>query len=293
MQNNIVSVASKDSASHKFFQNRVFSIVEEIDERQDQIIRGYNQFQYDGIEEWICVKSKLSQIGIDYNWQSREKIASTFPLENKKQVLDYYEYYDSIVFDTVLFEYLQNFDLDFNELERSEKIEYNYILKALIKDIKNDYFPCVSQYYNNTCGPTCLHLIGINKGLFVDLNFINYLCQIDSTGTTISKMSKLCAFYGFETIDRNFNYKELFDARYFPFIAYFNQNHFVVVNRMEKDSVWISDPGKEKTRYKMSSKDFCNAWTNSSNYPSSNGHALFIGKQDEYGWKKFRNQIIE
>ena len=95
---------------------------------------------------------------------------------------------------------------------------------------------------------------------------------------------------GFRSICVQVSYELLKEAP-LPCIVHWNQQHFVVVYRMNDRYVWVADPGAGKVKYTR--KEFCRCWISAHKDGVDNGVALllettpdFYTKQEEGERKK-------
>ncbi|MEZ4988134.1 MAG: peptidase domain-containing ABC transporter [Saprospiraceae bacterium] len=65
---------------------------------------------------------------------------------------------------------------------------------------------------------------------------------------------------GFQTLAVQTSYEKLLDQIPLPCVAHWEEDHFVVVYKANKDTVWVADPAEGK--YKLSKAEFLSGWTN-------------------------------
>ena len=109
------------------------------------------------------------------------------------------------------------------------------------------------------CGPTCLRMIAKYHGKSYSLPFLRERCYIDRAGVSLRGITEAAELIGFRTLAVKIPLKEskgipsLIEAP-LPCIVHWDQNHFVVVYKITKSSVYIADPGAGKV--KLSHSDF-------------------------------------
>ena len=79
------------------------------------------------------------------------------------------------------------------------------------------------------CGPTCLRMIAKHYGRNYYLAKLRELCHISKQGVSLLGISEAAEQIGFRTLSIKTNYSQMLEDALLPFIAHWNQNHFVVV----------------------------------------------------------------
>ncbi len=109
------------------------------------------------------------------------------------------------------------------------------------------------------CGPTCLRMIAKFHGKSYPLDYLREKCYINKTGVSLAGISDGAQAIGLRTLAVNVPFEKLREAP-LPCIAYWRQRHFVVVYKIEKDKVWVADPGYDRVKY--TKEEFLKGWTN-------------------------------
>lgn len=65
-----------------------------------------------------------------------------------------------------------------------------------------------------------------------------------------------------------------------PCIIHWNQQHFVVVYKLNDRYVWVADPGAGKLKY--TKEEFCNCWLSSRKNEEDTGVALLLEPTPEF-----------
>ena len=102
-------------------------------------------------------------------------------------------------------------------------------------------FPHYKQPDSKDCGPTCLRIIAKHYGKLISLKEIREISETTRAGSSLLKLSEAAEAMGFRTIGAKLNFDKLKDAP-LPLIVHYDKNHFVVVYRIRKDTVYLSDP---------------------------------------------------
>ncbi|MBX3211170.1 MAG: peptidase domain-containing ABC transporter [Labilithrix sp.] len=107
------------------------------------------------------------------------------------------------------------------------------------------------------CGPTCLRMVLLTFGARVGITRVRELCDLGKQGVSIRSLSRAAEALGIRTVAAQLPLER---CRYVktPFIAHWQQSHFVVVDKFGKDHVLVRDPAHGVVRY--STGEFEEAW---------------------------------
>jgi ATP-binding cassette subfamily B protein len=109
------------------------------------------------------------------------------------------------------------------------------------------------------CGPSCIRMIAKFYGKEYSLQFLREKSNIGKTGVSMLGISKACEAIGFRTLGAKVTVQQLKEEVALPFIAHWNQNHFVVVYKIEKNKIYVSNPDSGQVTYKI--KEFLEHWS--------------------------------
>ncbi|MEE4197079.1 MAG: cysteine peptidase family C39 domain-containing protein, partial [Bacteroidales bacterium] len=118
-------------------------------------------------------------------------------------------------------------------------------------------FPYYKQPDAKDCGPTCLRIIAKHYGKLISLQEIREYSETTRSGSNLLKLSEAAESIGFKTIGAKLDFNRLRQAR-LPLIAHWDKNHFVVVYRIKKGQVYLSDPAYGLIR--LSKTEFIARW---------------------------------
>lgn len=121
-------------------------------------------------------------------------------------------------------------------------------------------FPHYHQYDQMDCGPACLRIISRYYGKDFSLQYLRSLAGNSRAGSNLLGLSEAAEKLGFKTMAAKVKYENLVKINAFPFICFWNQNHYVVVYKIRKDSIYISDPAHGLLKYQK--KEFLKSWAN-------------------------------
>ncbi len=130
-------------------------------------------------------------------------------------------------------------------------------------------FPFYRQLDAMDCGPTCLRMIAQHYGRHYSLQYFRERCYIDREGVSLLGTSEGAESIGMRTlaVKLPFESDDSEDASFqdvpLPCIVHWDQNHFVVVYKIDKKHVWIADPAREKI--KLTHREFKKHWISDSN----------------------------
>lgn len=118
-------------------------------------------------------------------------------------------------------------------------------------------FPHYHQHDTMDCGPTCLRMIAAFYGKRYSLEGLREKSFITREGVSMLGISEAAEKLGFRSICVQVTYEMLQEAP-LPCIVHWNQQHFVVVYKMDSRHVWVADPGAGKLKYTR--EEFCRCW---------------------------------
>jgi len=119
-------------------------------------------------------------------------------------------------------------------------------------------FPFYPQHDAMDCGAACIRMIARYHGRYYTLEYLRELTYMDREGVSLSSISDAAEHIGFRTLAITSNYEQLLEEVPLPCIAYWNQQHFVVIYRVTKNYVWIADP--EHGKVSLTKEEFLEGW---------------------------------
>lgn len=172
-------------------------------------------------------------------------------------------------------------DIKWQRLTPEEKIELNSIIDAKIMITNYDFFPNTSQTKPRNCGAACLKMICDYYGKFLTLSELEILTKTSTNGASFNDLIRASSFLKLKTQRHKINYQELKELNKLPLIANWNDDHFVVVYKINKDFVWVADPARGLRKYERNT--FCKSWMYSWGKIEKVGKAVsFIPKENFY-----------
>jgi ATP-binding cassette subfamily B protein len=141
-------------------------------------------------------------------------------------------------------------------------------------------FPYVAQMDSSDCGPACLAMISRFYGKIYSLQTLRERSFITRQGVSLLGISDAAESIGFRTTGARLSLQQLREEATLPCIAHWRQNHFVVVCRLTKDTVYVSDPGKGTIRY--THEEFLNCWAANQREGKKEGVCLLLEPTPEF-----------
>jgi len=108
--------------------------------------------------------------------------------------------------------------------------------------------PHYTQHDVMDCGPTCLRMVAAYYDKRYSLEGLREKSFITREGVSMLGISEAAEKIGFRSICVQVGYEKLQEAP-LPCIIHWNQQHFVVVYKLNDRYVWVADPGAGKLKY--------------------------------------------
>ncbi len=135
-------------------------------------------------------------------------------------------------------------------------------------------FPTYKQTEAKDCGPTCIKIIAKHYGKIINTQQLRILSETTREGSSLLGISEAVEKIGFRSLGVKLSYEKLKEAP-LPCIVHWNKNHYVVVYKIKKNRVYISDPAIGLINY--SKKEFIQHWIgNNANEMTEEGIALLL-----------------
>ncbi|WP_439482815.1 peptidase domain-containing ABC transporter [Cyclobacterium plantarum] len=149
-------------------------------------------------------------------------------------------------------------------------------------------FPFYKQPDAKDCGPTCLRIIAKHYGKLVSLQEIREYSETTRSGSNLLKLSEAAESIGFKTIGARLDFNRLKQAQ-LPLIAHWDKRHFVVVYRIKKDQVYLSDPAYGLIR--LSKTEFIDRWIgNNADESTKEGVTLLLEVTPDFKRMKWEEE---
>ncbi len=124
-------------------------------------------------------------------------------------------------------------------------------------------FPHYHQLDQMDCGPTCIRMIAAHYGKHYSLEYLRQQSHIHRTGVSVEGIVVAAENIGFRTLAVKLPFRvdgnhSSFTEVPLPCVVHWNQRHFVVVYKVSKRHIWISDPASGK--HKLDHATFKKSW---------------------------------
>lgn len=143
-------------------------------------------------------------------------------------------------------------------------------------------FPFIRQHDGRQCGVACLSMICRYYGKYYSLEQLSDLCGVSTEGVSLKAISNVAANLGMETLSVRVTERQLSEIP-LPCILHWNQNHFVVLYKIDKKdkTFYISDPAKGQ--YKVDTDNLSKHWISTYSNEASKGIAFLINPKEDFG----------
>lgn len=135
------------------------------------------------------------------------------------------------------------------------------------------------QHDQMDCGPTCLRMVAAHYGKRYSLEGLREKSFLTREGVSMLGISEAAERIGLRSLCVQVDYERLREAP-LPCIVHWNQQHFVVVYRMDGRYVWVADPAAGKLKYTR--EEFCRCWLSAKKDGLDTGVALLLEPAPEF-----------
>jgi ATP-binding cassette, subfamily B, bacterial len=141
-------------------------------------------------------------------------------------------------------------------------------------------FPFYKQLDAADCGVTCLRMIAKYHGKNVPLAELRERAHLDREGASLTGIANAAEAIGLRTLGVKVPFQRLKKDIPLPFIAHWEQKHFVVVYGFEQDKVLVADPAVGHLR--MTEREFRNGWDSDITAAEPQGIILALEKTPSF-----------
>lgn len=157
-------------------------------------------------------------------------------------------------------------------------------------------FPHYQQHDESDCGAACLRMIARHYGRFFSLEYLRELTSHRKDGVSLLDISQGAERLGFKTLAASISFRRMLEDAPLPLIAFWRQNHYVVVYKTSRRHVWVADPAGGLLQY--THEQFLDGWKTGEEDGQPNGIALMVEptvdffKREEEGMSKGGFQYV-
>ena len=119
-------------------------------------------------------------------------------------------------------------------------------------------FPVIKQLDSQDCGPSCIRMIAKYYGKDFSQEFLREKCSMFREGVSLSSLSEMAEAIGFRSLYVKVSFEKMAERAPLPAVAHWNQDHFIVVYRIEQNKIYVADPGLGTITY--TKEEFLNGW---------------------------------
>lgn len=141
-------------------------------------------------------------------------------------------------------------------------------------------FPSYIQLDMMDCGPSCVKIISEHYGKRYSLQYLREQSYITREGVSLLGISDAAEAVGFRTIGVKTTLQQLDEEAPLPMIAHWNQQHFVVVYKITKKKVFVSDPAVGLVTYDR--EQFLKHWASTRENGEDKGVAMLMEPTPEF-----------
>ena len=146
-------------------------------------------------------------------------------------------------------------------------------------------FPNYKQTEAKDCGPTCIKIIAKHYGKTINTQQLRTLSETTREGSSLLGLSEAVESVGFKSLGIQLAYNKLLEAP-LPCIIHWNKNHYVVLYKIKKDTVYISDPAHGLITF--TKEEFIQHWIgNNADENTEEGIALLIEPTPKFYQEEF------
>jgi ATP-binding cassette subfamily B protein len=146
-------------------------------------------------------------------------------------------------------------------------------------------YPFVRQYDAMDCGPACISMIAQWHGKRISLETIRKRAWITREGVSFLGLKTAAETMGFKAAGVRLPFSRLAAEAPLPCIVHWQQNHFIVVNRISDRKVWVSDPAIGRVR--LTRDEFLQGWASGESGGEPSGMAMLL--EPGPGFEKLEN----
>lgn len=142
-------------------------------------------------------------------------------------------------------------------------------------------FPFTRQHDGMQCGVACMSMICRHYDKTFSISRLEKSCHVTKEGVSLKAIRDLCEEIGLDSAAGKVTVANLADTP-LPCVLHWNQNHFVVLYKTDRNGsrFWIADPGKGK--YKCSIEDMERHWVSTQSQGKEKGIAMFFEPTEKF-----------
>lgn len=124
-------------------------------------------------------------------------------------------------------------------------------------------FPVFRQLDQMDCGAACIKMLTEFFGKEYDLEYLRQISFLQRDGTSLGGLSGALSKLGIESVGIKADFQELISEIPLPAIAHWEGNHFIIIYKISRKSIYVSDPAYGRVKYRYS--EFIDKWAKAGN----------------------------
>lgn len=149
-------------------------------------------------------------------------------------------------------------------------------------------FPIYRQIDQKDCGPTCIKIVAKHYGKTIDIQKLRRLSETTRVGSSLLNLSVAAEKIGLHSLGVQLNFERLREVP-LPCILHWNKEHFVVLYKLKKNKICVSDPAHGLISYNLG--EFLKFWIgNNADSKTEEGIALLLEPTPEFYNTKQENE---
>lgn len=141
-------------------------------------------------------------------------------------------------------------------------------------------FQFYKQLETIDCGATCLRMIARHFGRYYSLDYLRALTHQNLNGSSLLGISDAAEHIGMHTVGAKMTFSRLTDDIPLPSIAFWRDNHFVVLIEANRRFVRIADPASGI--HKLSKENFMAGWVGDEKDDGQQGVVLLMEPTSDF-----------
>jgi len=141
-------------------------------------------------------------------------------------------------------------------------------------------FPFYKQLDAMDCGPTCLRMVAKFYGKNFTIQTLRERSYLTREGVSLLGTSDAAESIGFRTMGVRLTFDKLKQEAPLPVIIHWKQRHFVVVYKIKRKKVYVSDPAHGLIKY--SKEEFLKGWISTKNEGEEQGVCLLLEPSPDF-----------
>ncbi|WP_293955976.1 MULTISPECIES: peptidase domain-containing ABC transporter [unclassified Sphingobacterium] len=119
-------------------------------------------------------------------------------------------------------------------------------------------FPHFNQLDAKDCGPACIQIVARHYGKFFDLDYLREITNVSKEGTSVYNLCESSEAIGLKSMPIRTSFTNFREKVPLPCIIHWRGYHYIVVYKITKNYVYVSDPAIGLMKYTI--REFVKGW---------------------------------